>query len=403
MSTEKSARSASTPQGGFLAGGLRLGRLFGIEVYVHWSLALIFALVLFNLGLGVFPVWHPTWSPGLTWLTATGAALLFFASVLAHELSHSVVARAQGIGVDRITLFLFGGVSQMKDEPPSPKSEFLMAIVGPLTSLAIGVLAILAGTWGTPASPFDLLGGLGEILPTMSPIRTLWLWLGPINVLLGLFNLVPGFPLDGGRVFRSALWWITGDVMKATRWAAGIGQLFGWLLIFTGFMNLFGGASAQGLWLLLIGWFLSSAAGMSYQHMLLGRTLRDVRVADLMREVVPLEPDLSVQSFVDDYLMTGDHLAYPVVLGRQLLGLVRLKDVQKAPREKWPWTRIAEIMTPAEQLKTLDSTTTAARAAEVLSEGGGTQLPVLDGEAVVGLVEPQDIVRWITLHPPEAR
>ena len=387
---------------GPLARGIRLGRILGIEVSIHWSLGFIFMLVLLNLALSVFPAWHPSWGPVATWATATGAAVLFFASVLAHELSHSLVAQRQGIRVERITLFLFGGVSQMQDEPKSPGNEFLMAIVGPLTSLAIGAAAIFFGLLGTPVVPADLVAGLGDVMRSLSPLRTLLLWLGPINVLLGLFNLVPGFPLDGGRVFRSALWWFTGDVVKATRWAAGIGQVFGWLLVFTGFMNLFGGVAAQGLWLLLIGWFLINAAGMSYQHMFLGQILKHVRVTDLMREVTVLEPDLPVQSFVDDYLMTGEQLTYPVVLDRQLVGLVRLGDVRKVPREKWPWTRIAEIMRPREQLTTLDSSMTAARAAQILSEQGATELPVLDNQRLVGLVEQQDVVRWIALHPPEA-
>jgi len=396
-----SASESRTGRGAF-ARAIRLGRILGIEIFVHWSLVFIFVLVLLNLGLSLLPSWHPDWGSIVTWTTASGAALLFFASVLAHELSHSVVARTEGIRVEGITLFLFGGVSQMKDEPPTPRAEFLMAVVGPLTSLGIGVVATLAGAWGTALEPNDLMSGISEALRTMSPIRTLLLWLGPINVLLGLFNLIPGFPLDGGRVFRSALWWITGDVVKATRWAAGFGQLVGWLLVFTGFMNLFGGVSAQGLWLILIGWFLINAAGMSYQHMFLNQTLRHVRVSDIMRNVRSVEPDLIVQSFVDDFLMQTDQTAYPVLVNGALTGVVRLRDVQKIPREKWPWTRVADIMTPAEELTTLDSTMTASRAAELLS-AVGTELPVVERSEFVGMVEQQDVLRWITLHPPPSR
>lgn len=386
---------------GPLASGIRLGRVLGINVFVHWSLLFIFVLVLANLGAGVFPSWHPDWNPGVIWLTAAGAAVLFLASVLAHELSHSVVARTQGIGVERITLFLFGGISEMKEEPATPRAEFLMAVVGPLMSLAIGVVATLAGLWGSPATVSDIVGSFPETFPTVGPLRTLLLWLGPVNVILGLFNLVPGFPLDGGRVFRSALWWMTGDVMKATRWAAALGQSFGWLLIFIGFMSLFTGASAQGLWLLLIGWFLANAAGSSYQHMYLTQTLRNVRVRDLLRPVATLEPDLIVQSFVDDYLMKAEQPAYPVVDGGELVGLARLSDVGKVPREKWPWTRVSDVMTPLEHLSTVPATMTAAAAAQFLAQQGGGALPVLSDGAFVGLLEQQDILRWITLHPRE--
>lgn len=388
------------PPPGPLASGIRLGRVLGITVFVHWSLLFVFVLVLANLGAGVFPSWHPDWSPGVAWLTAAGAAVLFLASVLAHELSHSVVARTQGIGVERITLFLFGGVSEMKEEPGTPRAEFLMAVVGPLMSLAIGVGATLGGIWGSSATVSDIVGNFPETFPTVGPLRTLLLWLGPVNVVLGLFNLVPGFPLDGGRVFRSALWWMTGDVMKATRWAAALGQAFGWLLIFAGLMSLFTGASAQGLWLLLIGWFLANAAGTSYQHMYLAQTLKNVRVRDLVRPVATLDPDVIVQAFVDDYLMKTDQRAYPVVVGQDLVGLARLSDVRKIPREKWPWTRVSDVMTPRESLSTVPATMTAAEAAQLLAQQGGGELPVLSDEEFVGLLEQQDILRWITLHSP---
>ena len=359
-------------------------------------------LVLFNLGLSLFPAWHAEWSPLVTWSTAVGAAVLFFVSILGHELSHSLMAQSQGIGVTRITLFLFGGVSEMQEEPASPRSEFLIAVVGPLTSIAIGVAAILAGTAGIEVDPVRGLSELSETVRTMNPARTLLLWLGPINVLLGVFNLVPGFPLDGGRVFRSVLWWLTGDIIRATRWAAGAGQFFGWFLMFMGFMNVFGGSAVQGLWLVLIGWFLINAAGASFQHMFLGQTLKHVRVIDLMREVTSLEPDVTVQALVDDYLMMDDQLTYPVVLDGQLMGLVGLKDVQRVEREKWPWTLIGKIMTPRERLITLDSSTTAARAAQTLTEHGAAELPVLEGDRLVGILRQQDIVRWIALHPQNA-
>jgi Zn-dependent protease/predicted transcriptional regulator len=382
-------------------GRIQVGRILGVQVQVHWSLAFIFTLVLLNLGLSVFPSWHPEWGPLVTWVTASGAGVLFLASILCHEMSHSLVAEKLGIRVARITLFLFGGVSEMRDEPESPRTEFLVAVVGPLTSMAIGVAAAVAGTWGAEIRPFNEFSELGEAVRTMNPPRTLLLWLGPINLLLGAFNLVPGFPLDGGRVLRSALWWATGDIIRATRWAAGVGQLFGWILVFAGFMDLFGGSAAEGLWLVLIGWFLINAAGASYQHLFLGQTLGHVRVADIMREVTTLDPEIAVQTLVDDYLMRDDRLSYPVVLEGQLLGLVGLQHVQKVEREKWPWTRVGTIMTPRERLSTLDGTMTAARAAQTMAEHGVAELPVLEDGRLLGVVRQQDILRWIALHPGE--
>jgi Zn-dependent protease len=245
--------------------GFALGRLFGIEVRVDWSLSFIFALIALDLGAGVFPRWHPDWSVALCWGVALTAALLFFASVLAHELSHALVARARGIAVPRITLFLFGGVAELAEEPRTPGSEFLIAIVGPLTSLAIGAGALVAtGLLAGPLLP-DMSSALesSSLLEQLGPLPTLLLWLGPVNVTLGLFNLIPGFPLDGGRVLRSALWKITGDAAKATRWAARSGQLVAVFMMVGGGMIALGGNAMQGVWLALLGWFLYRAASSS--------------------------------------------------------------------------------------------------------------------------------------------
>ena len=198
--------------GSWNGGGFRVGRISGIEVRVHWSLLFIFWLIVVNLGAGLFPARHPDWSAGMSWLMAGLAAVLFFLSILAHELSHALVGRATGIPVDGITLFIFGGVARMRGEPPSPRSELLMTIVGPLTSLGIGVIASI---WGALlASPVVMdVGDPLKALQDVSPLATVMLWLGPINIMIGLFNLVPGFPLDGGRVLRAVLWaWTQGSV-----------------------------------------------------------------------------------------------------------------------------------------------------------------------------------------------
>jgi Zn-dependent protease len=286
--------------------GVRLGRISGIQIVADWSVIVIFLLVLVSLALGVFPQWHPGWSTALVWGVAFGASVLFFVSILLHELSHALVGRAQGIPVRRITLFIFGGMAHAEKEPPSPKAEFLMAAAGPVTSLVIGFGATFAGVWlagpAFAAADDPLLA-----MQQLGPFATLLLWLGPINILLGIFNLVPGFPLDGGRVLRAILWGITKDLEKATRWASYGGQTVAWLLIALGITSLLGGGFVQGLWFMLIGWFLLNAAKASYQQTVISESLRGTQVAEVMRrQVTTIPPSISVSALVSDYLMTTD-------------------------------------------------------------------------------------------------
>lgn len=400
---ENETRTDAASTRGALGGGLRLGRVLGVPVFVDWSLLIIFLLVTVNLALGLFPAWHPEWSAPVTWAMALAAAVLFFASVLAHELSHAVVARARGIPVSSITLFLFGGLATLDEEPKAPKDEFLMAAVGPLVSLLIGGLAML-GAWALAG---DALAGLGADDPTptmhgVGPLATLLLWLGPINVVLGLFNLVPGFPLDGGRVARSILWWATGDLVKATRWAAGAGRVFAWALMGIGAVQLFTGLAVQGVWLLLIGWFLNNAAQQSYAQVLMRRALDDVPVSRLMfTQVHTLPPDVSVESFVRDYLLATEQTCWPVAReDGQLLGLVTMDDVRRVPQERWPLTTVVEIMTPADSLASVSPTSDAEQALRLLSRRDVEQLPVLERGRVLGFVRRRDLVRWMALQAP---
>lgn len=385
--------------------GLRLGRVLGVPVHVDWSLLIIFLLIALNLAIGLFPAWHPEWGPALTWGVALAAAVLFFSSVLAHELSHAVVARSRGIPVSSITLFIFGGVAHIEEEPRSPKDELLMAAVGPVVSIAIGVLATL-GAYGLAG---DALVGLDPTDPApamhdVGPLATLLFWLGPINVVLGLFNLVPGFPLDGGRVARSIAWWATGDLVKATRWAAGAGRVFAWTLMGIGAVQLFTGAF-EGVWLLLIGWFLNNAAQQSYAQVLMRRALDDVPVTRIMyTRVGTLPPDVSVEAFVRDHLLATDQACWPVEgEDGRLLGLVSMDDVRRVPQARWPVTTVAEIMTPADELDVVSPNADAEQALRLLSRRDVEQLPVLDGDRVLGFVRRRDIVRWLSLQGPELR
>lgn len=386
--------------------GFRLGRVAGVDVFVDWSLLIIFALITVHLGVGVFPDWHPQWSMLVTWSTALGAAVLFFASILAHELSHAVVGRAQGMRVRRITLFLFGGAAELEGEPDSPRAELLMAGVGPLVSLLIGVSATLLGTWLSSVSAETLGSDPAASMRALDVLPTLLLWLGPVNIVLAVFNLVPGFPLDGGRVARSILWWITGDHVRATRWASLGGRAFAWLLMGLGVVNLLSGAFVGGLWLVLIGWFLNNAARVTYEQLLTRRSLHDVPVQRLMfRAARTVDPTLPLESFVREYLLASDQTAYPVVHDDALVGLVTFEDVRGVPQQQWGETLVRDVMTDARELSTVDPETDAEVALAELSERDVGQLPVVVGERVVGVVRRRDLMKWVALqhgHPRAA-
>lgn len=386
--------------------GFRLGRLFGIELHVDWSLLLIFFLITWNLSSGFASI-HSDWGALLTWGTAVLAAILFFGSVLVHELAHSLVARSQGLPVRRITLFLFGGVSNIQREPPSPISEFLIAIVGPISSILLGAAFIAV----SGVSAQTLMPGAGQtnmdVLRGLGPLSTLLLWLGPINIVLGIFNLVPGFPLDGGRIVRSILWALTDNLRRATRLASYLGQGVAWLMIGSGFamvfgirIPFFGTGLVSGLWLAFIGWFLHSAATRSYQQVVIRDLLEDVPVSSMMRDDTPsVAPDLTVNQLVNDHFMRSDHQAFPVIEGGKLVGLVGMEDVRSVPRDGWGSKLTRDIMRSTSDLAAVGPNEDAADALDMLRQREARQLLVLrNGSELVGLLRPQDIMRWLQLH-----
>lgn len=390
--------------------GIRLGRLFGINIYVDWSWIFVFLLVTWNLAVGVFPVLHPAWSNLLSWTTAVVAAVLFFASVLAHELAHSIVAKARGLPVSRITLFLFGGVSNIEREPTSPETEFVMAIVGPLTSLVLGILFLVLGGAGAILTT-GLIGAPLRLLSRLGPVPTLLLWLGPINIVLAVFNMVPGFPLDGGRVLRSILWAASHNLRRATRWASWIGQAIAWIFILIGIsmvfgiqVPFFGTGLIGGLWLAFIGWFLNNAAVQSYRQVVLENILEGIPVSTLMRPAsVSVPPDLPVSRLVYDYIMNSDERAFPVVDGDCLIGLVSLVDVRAVPREQWDTTTVRQVMTPEEKLTVATPREEASQAFNDIASRDVRQVPVVQEGHLVGMLRRADIMRYLQLHTELAR
>lgn len=385
--------------------GFKVGHIVGIEIDVDWSWLLIFALVSWNLTAG-FAEMHPAWGTALNLALALVAALLLFASVLVHELAHALVARTQGVPVRGITLFLFGGVADIQREPPTPRAEFLIAIVGPLTSIIIGFLCLLLGGFGLGKVDTALTDPT-QVYAALGPVATLLLWLGPTNLILGLFNLIPGFPLDGGRVLRALLWALMGNLRRATRWATAGAHLLAWLLILAGIAMIagvqvpfFGTGTLGGVWLAFIGWFLHTAATRSYQEVAIRDVLAGVPVKHLMRagQLPTVEGGMDVATFVHDDLLGTDERAFPVLDGERLVGLVCLDDVRKVARPAWTTTRIAQIMTPLDRLAVAFPEEEAGEAFATLADRDVDQLPVVDGGRLVGLFRRRDILRWMQLQ-----
>jgi Zn-dependent protease len=384
---------------GLFGRSVRVGALYGIEIRLDPSVLIIFTLVVWVLGASVFPSWHPLWSSGLAWGTALSAGVIFLASLLAHEMAHSLVALRHGLRVPRITLFMLGGVAEMEQEPDTPRAEFLIAIAGPVMSLLLGVAFILYAVVLAPPEFTDLLARDREAaLASLSPVTSLLLWLGSVNIVLAVFNMVPGFPLDGGRVLRAALWWFTGDLVQATRQASAAGRFFGWILILLGVLNVLGGAF-QGLWLILIGWFLIGAATAGYSQLVMRRSLGGHPVDDVMRtHFETVDASMGVAEFIDDYLLRSNQRLWPVVSGGRLAGFATLESIRETPPEERSSRTLGEVMITDLDAHTLSSGIDAMQGAARLARGDGPMAVVRDGH-VLGLFAQEDVVKWIALHP----
>jgi Zn-dependent protease/CBS domain-containing protein len=359
----------------------RVGRIAGIEVRVDSSWVVIALLITYSMYLRA-SILYPELSGGGAVALGILATVLFFGSVLVHELAHAVVSQARGIRVQDITLFLFGGATRARVESRGPGDEFVIALVGPLTS------GILAGLFGIAA-------GLGDDVLSRPLVGTLG-YLAWVNLLLAGFNLVPGFPLDGGRLLRSAIWKATGSIGRATRVASLAGQAVGWLLVAGGVAWLLAGDLAGGIWFAFIGWFLVQAARASYQELQLRDMLRGVEAEDVMAgDLLRIPPDLSLQDAVDDYFMRYDHGAFPVDEHGRTVGLLTLRGVRRVPREQWSTRRVRDHMVPlGDQVVVAPH----ARMDDVLGKlqdgEAGRVLVVQDGE-VVGIITPTDLTRWL--------
>ena len=365
-----------------------VGRIFGIQFRLHYTWFIIFVLVTVSLSWQLFPALYPGWS-GLTyWLIGIVTSLLFFASVVAHELSHSLIARFYGIPVSSITLFIFGGVAQITREAARPGVEFKMAVAGPVCSLVIGGL-------------FALLWLITQ--DVIEPVAALAFWLAQINVVLALFNLIPGFPLDGGRVFRSIMWRLTGNYRRSTQVAVRVGQGVGYLFILVGilvtFLRPFGMGWFSGLWLVFIGWFLANAASASYRQVKWRDGLRGFSASQVMTSVYPVVPlNITVGQLIYGYLFAGGHPFFMVVDEGRLEGMITLENIKSVPRQNWEVTPVKDIMTAADKLNVASPNQDALSVLEQMEDSEINQIAVVSGSRIIGLITRDNLIRFLHLR-----
>jgi len=360
--------------------GISLGRVLGIKIILDYSWFLIFALVAWTLAAGYFPAEFSNWPVAEYWIVGIATAIVFFVSVLLHELGHSIVARHYGIPVSSIRLFIFGGVSQIQSEPPSAKVEFLMAVVGPLVSFA------LAG----------IFAGLGVVFASVAPLLALTRYLAYINGLLGLFNLIPGFPLDGGRVVRAAVWGLTNDLRRATAIAGNLGRFVGFLFILYGVYQVFTGNFVNGLWIGFIGWFLESAAMSYVRQERLHELVAGRRVSQAMSTTyTSIPPDMTLQQLVDRHVLGNGQRSFVVEEGDKVDGLLTLHDIKNLDRSAWSATSAAQAMIPLSQVKRIQPTEELWAAIEEMNRDGFNQLPVMTNGHLVGMLRREDVIGYL--------
>lgn len=357
---------------------IKLGRIFGIEIGLHYSWFLIALLIVSSL-YSQFHTKNPEWGDGVILAMALVTGVLFFVSLLVHELSHSLFASAHGLPVKEITLFALGGVSQIEKEPTSAKHEFWMAFAGPLTSAVIGGICV----------------GLAQVV-AYAPARAMVSWLGYINLALAVFNMVPGYPLDGGRVLRAILWWKTGDGARATRLAAKTGQFVGGLFIVLGIVQFAGGAGFGGLWISFIGWFLLQAAGESSQRIGLEHALDGVTAGDLMSDDCPsLDGNLDVEHFVNEQLLRTGKRCFVVTQNGAIAGLVTPHEVKTIERARWPFTTLNDVMIPLDDLHTVPPETPLKNVLEIMGREDLNQVPVVKDGRLAGVLSRAHVLDYL--------
>ena len=362
---------------------IKLGRIFGIAIGLHYSWLIIALLVTLSLR-NQFAALHRNWSESTIWLTAIITGLLFFVSIVLHEFSHAAVAKLRGIPVRAITLFALGGVAQIEKDAADAKSEFWMGIVGPISSIVIGCIC-LALAWAL---------GWNVVAEPATPAAAMFMWLGYINITLAVFNMIPGFPLDGGRVLRAIVWWATGDASRSTRIAAGVGQFVAFCFIMFGILRFFSGAGFVGLWLAFIGWFLLEASRASAAQVDVAERLRGLRVGDVMTRQFPVvDSNTNVETFVHDNLLPTGHRCFVVEEQGRAAGIITLHEVKALARARWPYTTVGDVMRPLENLHTVAPEKPITEALEVMGRDDVNQVPVVQQGKLAGIISRSHILR----------
>jgi Zn-dependent protease/CBS domain-containing protein len=359
---------------------LSLGKIFGIQINIDWSWIIIFGLVTWLLASAYFPSEYKTWSTAEYWIVGAVTSLFFFASVLLHELAHSIVAIRYGLTVKSITLFIFGGVSQINEEPPSAWSETVIAFVGPATSI------VLAGVFY----------GISLGTTSYAPVRAATMYLAYINLILGIFNLIPGFPLDGGRVLRGILWGTTKSLRRATLIAANVGRGIAFLFIIFGVYLLFTGNFINGIWIMFIGWFLESAASSQLQQQQIHELLAGHKVSQAMnRNFVTIPENITLQNLLDEHIITSGRRSFIVERGDEMVGLLTIHQIRETPAEKRSGMTVGQAMITMDKTKKVTPSTELVDAMSEMDDAGVNQMPVMSDGTIVGVLSREDLISYL--------
>ena len=364
---------------------ISLFKVFGFEIRIDMSWLFLVILITWSLAKGLFPEYYKGLPLDVYWWMGAIGAIGLFLSIVIHELTHSLVARHYGLSIKGITLFIFGGVAQMEDEPPNPRAEFMIAVVGPFASCFLGLI-------------FFLLFNLGEKIGWPVSVKGVIDYLSWTNVILALFNLIPAFPLDGGRILRSVLWKWKKDIRWSTNISAQIGSGFGLLLIIMGVINIIRGNFVGGLWWFLIGLFVRSAAQISYRQLLARNLFHTKKVKDLMvKNPVTVPRSISLEEFISDYVYKHHFQAYPVLSFGKLTGCVFVKQVASIPREEWTRYTVGAIASPCSEEITIGPEEDANKALEIMNRTGNSRLLVVDGDQLEGIISLKDMLALLSL------
>jgi Zn-dependent protease/CBS domain-containing protein len=359
---------------------ISLGRILGIPIGLDYSWFLVFILLTWTLAVSYYPAEFKNWPVVEYWLVGAVTAIMLFVSVLLHELGHSVIAMRYKIPVRSITLFIFGGVAQIGAEPPSAMAEFWIAIAGPVVSFALAIF----------------FGLLQPVLTPIAPLLALAKYLAYINGILALFNLIPGFPLDGGRVFRAIVWGMTQSLYRATVIAGNVGRFIGFLFIFYGVWQMFGGNLINGLWIAFIGWFLESAAIAQIQQQRIQGLLTGHRVSEVMsRAYTAISADTTLQQLIDHHILSSGRRSFIVEREEEAIGLLTVHHIKEIPREQWETTTAAQVMTPVVDLKRIQPDTEMWTAVQEMDRNGVNQLPVMTNGHVKGMLTREDVISYL--------